>query len=415
MSRTAGARTKKYNLPPSPIKPTPVKKHRLKSEADASPTRTCSCCGKTLSLRYFYKSYGEMNDGFSPLCRDCIVSCSLDPETDEVDADRLHAVIRRTDKPWEPMLLDSAIKEYDKNPKKDATFRDRSAAIVQKVFRMLNALPQYKMSYADYENKKALENDKKVANEFYDHQKTQMAIEQAEFEREQINRKREIERKLRPVEDPVFLDDDDEEEITYEIIRRWGDGWTESQYKAFERKRKFLSQSYSDYSALHAEALYNYVRYQVLAEEALRIGDIDKATSFSSLAAKAAASAKLNPSQIKDDQETSQFSFSEFAASVERAADVIQIMPRFKYEALDSVDFCIYAIAQWTCGVLGKPCSSYEDIYKFYDDAKDEYIEQYGDPYHIFDDDPTESNRDRVEKFIQVPEDSLANFETNDV
>lgn len=209
--------------------------------------------------------------------------------------------------------------------------------------------------------------------------------------------------------------DDEEKEISADSIARFGEGFTRFQYKQFEKKYKRLSKSYPNYSSLHEEALVLYVRYRVLEEEAISNGDVDSAEKWGGLANKAATAAKLNPSQIKNDEETTQFSFSEFAASVEKAADVIQVLPRFKYEALDSVDFCIYAIAQWVCGVLGKPCSSYEDIYKFYDNARDEYIEQYGDPYHIFDNDPTVGNRDRVKKFIKVPEDSLANFETNDV
>ena len=40
-----------------------------------------------------------------------------------------------------------------------------------------------------------------------------------------------------------------------------------------------------------------------------------------------------------------------------------------------------------------------------YDKKKAEYLEQYGDPYGIFDDEPTEKNRPSVEKFITLPKD----------
>ena len=49
------------------------------------------------------------------------------------------------------------------------------------------------------------------------------------------------------------------------------------------------------------------------------------------------------------------------------------------------------------------PEVEYKDIYHFYDEKKREYIEQYGDPYGIFTDDTTESNRDTIEKFITIP------------
>lgn len=44
-----------------------------------------------------------------------------------------------------------------------------------------------------------------------------------------------------------------------------------------------------------------------------------------------------------------------------------------------------------------------EDIYKFYDEKKKEYIDQYGDPYGIFKDDPSEANRESIKKFITIP------------
>lgn len=48
----------------------------------------------------------------------------------------------------------------------------------------------------------------------------------------------------------------------------------------------------------------------------------------------------------------------------------------------------------------------YKDVYKFYDERKKHYLEQYGDPYGIFKDDPTESNRENIEKFINIPKDN---------
>ena len=38
-----------------------------------------------------------------------------------------------------------------------------------------------------------------------------------------------------------------------------------------------------------------------------------------------------------------------------------------------------------------------------YDKKKKEYVDTYGDPYGIFNDDPTEGNRETIEKFITIP------------
>ena len=53
----------------------------------------------------------------------------------------------------------------------------------------------------------------------------------------------------------------------------------------------------------------------------------------------------------------------------------------------------------------GQPQVPYEEIYSFYDKKKKEYIEQNGDPYGIFDDDPSEKNRDTVKTFLKMPDD----------
>lgn len=49
------------------------------------------------------------------------------------------------------------------------------------------------------------------------------------------------------------------------------------------------------------------------------------------------------------------------------------------------------------------PEVEYKDIYTFYDKKKKEYVDTYGDPYGIFNDDPTEGNRETIEKFITIP------------
>ena len=51
------------------------------------------------------------------------------------------------------------------------------------------------------------------------------------------------------------------------------------------------------------------------------------------------------------------------------------------------------------------PHCEYEDVYKFYDKKKEEFISQYGDPYGIFDEDPSKKIRENIQKFITLPKD----------
>jgi hypothetical protein len=80
-------------------------------------------------------------------------------------------------------------------------------------------------------------------------------------------------------------------------------------------------------------------------------------------------------------------------------------LPKFKYRPNDALDFNIWCYINYARDLQGLPHCDYEDVYKFYDKKKNEYIEQYGDPYGIFNDEPTEKNRDNIKKFITLPKD----------
>ena len=96
--------------------------------------------------------------------------------------------------------------------------------------------------------------------------------------------------------------------------------------------------------------------------------------------------------------------FYEIDVTDEQAVDVIPILPRFKFRPHDALDFNIWCYINYARD-LGLPHCEYEDVYKFYDKKKKEYLEQYGDPYGIFEDEPTEKNRENVKKFITLPND----------
>ena len=98
-------------------------------------------------------------------------------------------------------------------------------------------------------------------------------------------------------------------------------------------------------------------------------------------------------------------SFSEFFQKVERTKDVIRILPKYRYRPNDALDFVIWCFINYCRRLEGKTECAYEDVYKFYDEKVAEYIQQYGDPYGIFADDPTVSNRERIKEFITLPPD----------
>src|SRR5690606_9951092 len=113
-----------------------------------------------------------------------------------------------------------------------------------------------------------------------------------EFREEEI--KKEISEEVKEItgiNKPKFL-------ITDEIIDRWGEGYSDEEYKAFERKYRTLRNNYQEKTAMHTEALITYVRYRVKEELATSKGDFKAAKEWGSLAKDAATAAKINPSQL---------------------------------------------------------------------------------------------------------------------
>lgn len=190
-----------------------------------------------------------------------------------------------------------------------------------------------------------------------------------------------------------------------ELEKKWGMGYNKEELYAFERKYLMLKDHYNEKTAMHTEALYNYIRYRVKEELATADGNVGEAKSWGALASKAATDAKINPSQLsKADLSDGLSTFSELSQAIEKEVDIIRILPRFKYRPNDALDFNIWCYINYERDLSGLPPAKYSDVYKFYDRKIEEYIEQYGDPYGIFEGDPTKENRENIEKFIEVGE-----------
>ncbi len=148
------------------------------------------------------------------------------------------------------------------------------------------------------------------------------------------------------------------------------------------------------------------MRFKVKEEMATARGDVVDAKKWYDAAIDAADKAKLTPKQLtKADLQKGLNSFSEISQALEQSVDIIQVLPRFRNQPNDSVDFNIWCYINYARKLKGLPTVEYEEVYKFYDDMKDEYISQYGDPYNIFNDDTTVKNRENIKKFIVLPND----------
>ena len=188
------------------------------------------------------------------------------------------------------------------------------------------------------------------------------------------------------------------------LENKWGN-FPMEELIAFEKKYQQLKNNYTEKTAMHTEALLTYIRYRVKEELATAKGDVGDAKAWGALAKDAATAAKINPNQLsKADLTDGLSTFSELSLAIEKEVDIIPILPKFKCRPNDALDFNIWCYVNYERDLSGLPLCSYEDVYKFYDQRKKEYVEQYGDPYGIFSDDTSEKNRENIKKFIKDDE-----------
>lgn len=382
----------------SPKENTSAIPQKEKKEKKKTPKKTCMSCSADVaekSIKSFYKSYSPIHaDGYIPMCKDCLMSRCFSMEMQDIDIDELKNILRQIDKPFIDSVFQSSINQYNNIYGGKSVKKDNRKLIIGYYFKNLNSLHQFKVLNWEegFEmNEKAKR--QRSGSDLVIENKYELQKEGKKY----IERKKEVTK---------YEQDFSDFEVTDELIRLFGGGFNKQEYKLMWDKYNFLKQSYPDFTTLHIESLVTYVRLKVKEELAIAMGNVDEATKWGGAASKAAEKAKINPSQLsQSDLENGLSSFSEIGQAVEQVVDIIPILPRFKFRPNDAIDFNIWCNINYLRKLEDKPLCEYEDVYKFYDERKAEYLEQYGDPYGIFTDDTTEKNRDAIKKFIQLPTD----------
>lgn len=339
-------------------------KKRVKK--DDTPVQ-CTSCGKFKPKSDFYISYNEMHalTGVLPYCKVCIRKMCND-KFNVIDKEKTLRVLRTIDRPYIHSIWEKAVAKGGAN-------------VIGIYLRMINM-----QQYRDY---KWLDSD--------------------------MDRLEEKDTNIKPVltdiknVEPVKTEIEKFEDfqVTNDIIALFGNGYTEEEYYYMWNKYEFLRGNYTEQTSMHTEALVTYVRYKVKEEMAVAAGKATEAKTWGELAMKQADKAKINPNQLsKADLQGGLSTIGEIAQAVEQNIDIIPILPQFRYRPNDAVDFCIWNYINYARNLEGKPLVEYKDVYKFYDKMREDYITSTGDPYGIFDGDPTLTNRKKVEQFIKLPE-----------
>ena len=297
-------------------------------------TQTCIKCGEPKQLEDFYISYSPLHmSGRCPLCKECISKYDANNLTEVI------SVLRTIDRPYYKELWDKAI----------LTGKDN---IFGKYMRIL-ALNHKDKVFADGDN----DETKTITRMNTEIMRKQMELEQLEEKAKSVQK-------------------EEENKIPDDLILKWGRGYTSDEYMMFEEKYKLIESSYPLRSTMHLEALKTYVRYAVKAELATANNDIASAKEWGKLANEASKKAKIDPSQLSQQDLTAGLdSFSELVRQVEKAVDIIPILPQFIEKPKDKVDFTVLCYVNYERHLKGLPMVEYKDIYDFYNKMVKDYLD----------------------------------------
>lgn len=358
------------------------KKQRSKPTVSKTKMKCISCGEEKIAETDFFKSLNPLHkSGYFPMCKDCMKKQSYNNVIRDVDADKFRSLLRQMDYPFVRGLWDTSVASYEKRYYGKDLPEEHRANIISEYIRLFGSLSNsenYTWEDAEYLDKKYTDRVEETVSSSSSAKGVTFGLSRNKFE------------------------------VTPDTVKLFGEGYTEDEYRAMQEKYDKLIVNYPTMTNFHVEALVNFVRYRVKAEQATVRGDVGDAKKWEDMAQTAADKAKINPSQLtQNDLQGGLNSFSELFKAIEESEDIVPILPQFKYRPNDAPDFVIWTYVNYIRGLEGKPLCDYEDIYKFYDQRKQEYINQYGDPYGIFSEDTSEKNRENILKFIDVPSEDL--------
>lgn len=362
-------------------------------------TKKCNFCHEEKKMTDFYISKNPIHsvDERVPICKECIAKASLN-EDGTINELELNKILKLISRPYYKDLIESSIQSFKREHSyvEEDKVQYYGKEILQKYFTLIAMRQDRDKSYEDSEKEGFVHRTSNTPKS------TKERIAQKYADITDMDEKGNVIDK----DEKKIKADVSDFEISNEIVELFGDGYSKSEYKKMYEKYEKLKLNYTLQTNLHQEALATYVRFKVKEETATAEGNVDEAKKWYDAAQNAAEKAKLTPKQLTQaDLQGGINSFSEIFKAVEQAVDVIPILPRFKFRPNDALDFNIWCYINYARDLQGLPQCTYEEVYKFYDKRKAEYLEQYGDPYGIFEDEPTEKNRPNVEKFITLPND----------
>lgn len=351
--------TDKFQSLPVNINP----KGRNKKDVFTMKCQYPDCFYKSLDLDaelYFFKT-AKSDNGYYPICRDCLGRIAKNGDKEEI-----FKILKDMGIPYVDSVWEDCVKSGGKN-----LFLNYVKQMTSELYKDLPEKSDEELE----EIKKRNERKERI-----------VIIDDSSQKKENSNlsakNKKKKQHSLRDLKN--YWGVENEEELT--LMQDLFDSATENIQNLDSNREELIKVA---------------IMYRAKEILSLRKGNVDNIKKWSDLASKAYMNAKLNATQVDEDVLKGVSSFSEMSKLMESTYDVIHILPRFMYQPNDAVDFILWQYINYVRGLQGKDDCRYEDIWNFYDLKKKQYIESTGDPYKIFETDPTNMNRSLIQKFLE--------------
>lgn len=192
------------------------------------------------------------------------------------------------------------------------------------------------------------------------------------------DKKKETKKKKEEVEKPTETDEikqkqqNEQPEETQEYLTTqdlkdlFGSGFTPEEYKNLFEIYSSYSNNYPLRTAMHKMALIKVCKCTLRYNQALADNDLDSLKVWDAALSKALKEAKINPEQLSAaDLSDGMTSFSQLSLAVEKAVDIIPVLPQFVENPKDRVDYTLWEYINYARHMEGKPLVEYKDIYNF--------------------------------------------------
>lgn len=175
--------------------------------------------------------------------------------------------------------------------------------------------------------------------------------------------------------------ENEDENVDFVVLKnKWGSEYNKKDLIKFEAKYTELRRNYEIKTASHDEFLRLACIASVRANECMASKDVDGAKTWLGMFKDMTSAGKLQPNQMsKADLSGGLSNFGEFFKTVEQAKGVVDILPEMYESPRDKADFVIYCNIQYMRRLKGMPDVEYKEIYKFYEEMVDQFIDDGDD------------------------------------